>query len=118
MADNTREIPRDTWRAYFDDLSRHLGTVEATVEIQGQDLGPGAHVEAENLILTGISYDDRDDVLVIGLDAPGGTQEDLEHLVSQPQRIILDDAEGDIPSTIDVEDGEGHRTLVQLRPVQ
>jgi Family of unknown function (DUF5335) len=113
MADMTTELARDSWRAYFDDLSRELGTVQATVEIDGNDLG--AQVQAEGLVLTGISYDDRDDVIVIGL-SPGGPEEVLEHMVSRPQRILVDAAEGVIPRTLDLEDAEGHRTRVRLRP--
>jgi hypothetical protein len=113
MAHETREVPRDSWRAYFDDLSRNLGTVEATVEIDGSDFG--AQVEAERLILTGISYDDRDDVLVIGLVAAADAREDLEHMVAQPQRIVVDSAAAALPTTIDVEDAEGQRTLVELQ---
>jgi Family of unknown function (DUF5335) len=111
MAD-TSELARDRWRAYFDDLSRGLATTQATVEIEGPDLG--AQVQAEGLVLSGISYDDRDDVLVVGL-SPGGATESLEHLVSSPQRIRVESADAILPSTIEVEDAEGERTLVRLR---
>ena len=113
MAHETQELPRADWRVYFDGLSRDLPTVEATVEIEGLDLG--AQVEAESLVLTGISYDDRDDVLVVGL---GGVRERLEHLVQQPKRILVDSTLGVLPTTIEVHDGEGHRTLIRLRQVQ
>jgi hypothetical protein len=80
MTHLTRELNRDAWRSYFDELSRDLGAVEATIEVEGSDLG--AQVEADRLILSGISYDDADDVLVIDVEAPGGGRENLEHLVS------------------------------------
>lgn len=112
MAD-TNELPRDRWRVYFDDLSRGLETMQATVEIDGPDLG--AQVQAEGLVLSGISYDDRDDVLVVGL-SPGGPAESLEHLVSNPQRIRVESSDDVLPSTIEVEDAEGERTLVRLQP--
>jgi hypothetical protein len=113
MATNTQELPRETWRPYFDELSKTLGTVEATVEVVGRDLG--AQIEAERLVLAGITYDDRDDVLVIGLDAPGQPEEDLEHLVDHPRRIMI--ATSETPPeelTIDVEDDEGHKTIVHV----
>lgn len=114
MATTTRELPRETWREYFDELSRTLGTVEVTVEVIGRDLG--SQTEAERLLLTGITYDDRDDVLVIGLDSPGDeTKEDLERVVDRPRRIQI--ATGETPSeelTINVEDGEGHQTIVHV----
>ena len=67
-------------------------------------------------MLSGISYDDRDDVLVVGL-SPGGPAESLEHFISNPQQIRVESAGGGIlPSTIEVEDADGQRTLVRLQP--
>jgi hypothetical protein len=111
MAD-TDELRRDQWRLYFDDLSRRLATTRATVEIEAPELG--AQVQADELLLTGISYDDRDDLLVVGL-SPGGPTESLEHMVSSPQRIWVDSSTDLLPSTIEVEDAEGQRTLVRLQ---
>jgi hypothetical protein len=112
MALESRELDRERWRGYFDELSRGLGAFTATVEVDGSDIG--AQIEAEGLRLTGISYDDRDDVLLIALAGPD-TTEGVEHLVSAPRRILLAGEEGQAPSAIDVEDAEGHRTLLQLR---
>jgi hypothetical protein len=115
MPTTTHEIARDTWRQYFDDLSKTIGTVEATVEIIGPDIG--AQVEADRLVLTGITYDDRDDILVVGLDAPGGPPEDLERVIDRPQKILV--ATGDPPPvemTIDVHDAEGHQTIIRIEP--
>jgi hypothetical protein len=113
MPTTTQEIARETWRQYFDELSRTLGTVAATVEIVGPDIG--AQIEADRLALTGISYDDRDDVLVVGLDAPGGPPEDLERMIDRPQKILV--ATGDPPPvemTIDVQDAEGNQTIIRI----
>jgi hypothetical protein len=112
MAD-TDELPRDGWRAYFDDLSRRLATTRASVEIDAPELG--AQVQAEDLVLSGISYDDRDDVFVVDL-SPGGPAESLEHLVSSPQRIWVKSSADLLPSTIELEDADGQRTLVRLQP--
>jgi hypothetical protein len=115
MAHETQEIPRDRWRTYFDDLSRSLGAVEATIEIEGSDLG--AQVEAEQLLLSGISYDDRDEVLVIALGGRPGASGDLEHMVQQPRRIVVDSAGAAPPTMIEVEDADGLRTLIELHAV-
>jgi hypothetical protein len=113
MAPTTQEIPRDAWRPYFDDLSRHLGTVEATVEVDGRDLG--AQVVAERLVLTGVSYDNKDDVVVIGLDAPGGQREEFEHLVDHPQKVMIAAGTGDrVELAIDIEDAAHHQTIIRV----
>lgn len=66
----SQEIPRASWREHFDELSRTIGSSEATIEVAGSDLGD--QIAAERLVLIGVTYDDADHVLVVGLDAPGG----------------------------------------------
>lgn len=113
MAELTQEIPRDSWRHYFDDLSRRLGTTKATIEVDAADLG--AQIEAEDMVVTGLSYDDKDDVLVIALDAPGGLRGEAERVIDRPRRVLV---AGDLPEeemAIDVEDGDGRRTIVTMR---
>jgi hypothetical protein len=112
MTHPTQEIPKEHWRAYFDDLSRRMGTVEATLEVDGRDLG--AQTQASRVVVTGISYDDADDVLMVALDVPGGHRGEAERLISNPQRVLVD---GTFPSdqmALAVDDGEGHRTLVRM----
>ncbi len=109
MASTTREIPKNEWRSYFDDLSRLPAPPPVvTVEVDGEEIG--AQIEAEHKTFAGISYDDRDDVLVIGIGDRNG-REQLEHLVSQPQQIYV--AEGD-QQTIDVKDADGVQTLIRI----
>jgi hypothetical protein len=112
MAISTREIPPSEWKGYFDDFSRDLENLVATVEVAGADIG--AQVEAERPLLTGMSYDDRNDIVVIGLDAPGGLPEDLEHIVYHPLKIFV--AEDDGMTVFDIEDSEQRQTLVRLEP--
>ncbi|MEA2294964.1 MAG: hypothetical protein QOE86_2603 [Solirubrobacteraceae bacterium] len=113
MAATTEEIPRDAWRSYFDQFSKLLGTMEATVEVTGPDLGD--QFLGEHLVLTGLTYDQKDDVFVIGLDAPGGPPEDLEHLVEHPQRIfVATGADAGMEMAIDIEDDQDHRTILRL----
>ncbi len=109
MPSTTREIPKNEWRSYFDDLSRLPSPPPVvSVEVDGAEIG--AQIEAEHRTLTGISYDNRDDVLVIGLGDNNG-REQAEHLVSQPQQIYV--AEGD-QRTIDVKDSDGVQTLIRI----
>ena len=111
MALATREIPRSEWRGYFDDFSRDLDELRATVEVDGAAVG--AQIEAERPLLRGITYDDGDDIVVIGLDASGDSGEDLEHIVYKPQTIYL--ASGDDGEMVfDIKDAEGTQTLVRL----
>jgi hypothetical protein len=114
MALTTQELPRETWRPYFDDFSKGLGTVRATVEVDGRDIG--AQIAAENVVLTGMTYDDKDDVLMVALDAPGGHKGEFEHLVDHPQKIFVATGDGADPvaMAIDIEDADEHQTIIRL----
>jgi hypothetical protein len=112
MTTATTEIPREAWRTYFDAYSKRLPAVEATVEVDSRELG--AQILAERLLLTGLTYDDRDDVFVIGL-AREGHQEVFEHLVDQPRKILV--AAIDELEALDIEDAEQRRTMVSLKLV-
>jgi hypothetical protein len=113
MSAETTELARESWNRYFDDLSRELGAYDATVEVDGLDVG--AQIEAEDLVLAGISYDYKDDIVVIGL-APVGSTEAVEHFVSSPQRIFVESTDSILPSVIDIEDADGQKTIVRLQP--
>lgn len=111
MALSTQEIQRAEWKRYFDDFSRDLPTTIASIEVIS--VNTGAQVEAQRGTLTGVSYDDRDDVFAITLEAEGGGG-DLERTVGSPRKVYIG---SDGPTTVlDVEDAEGMKTLVRMDP--
>lgn len=113
MATTTQDIPRQIWRSYCDELTTALGTVEATVEVVGRDIGD--QFPAERQVLTDMTYDDEADAIIVGLDAPGSPAERIEHRIEQPQRVLV--ATGEPPPlevVFDIEDGEGHQWLIRL----
>ena len=113
MAVATQKISRETWRLYFEKLTDVLGTVEATVEVVGQDVG--AQVADERQILTDITYDDRDDVIIVGVEARGSTVNRVEHLIERPQQVHVATGEpAPLEVTLDIEDGERHQWLIRL----
>ena len=112
MPSATQEISRDSWTSYFDTFSKNLGTVEVTLELVGKSIGD--QIAADRLVLTGISYDHKDDVLVVGLDAPGGSPEEYEHLIYNPQKIFVSPGGEDAELFVDVEDGEGQKHILQV----
>lgn len=101
----TRQIEKEHWTHYFNNLSNVLGTELAEIEVAGLDLGD--QVEAEWLQLNGVSYDPRDDVLSLQL-------EGIEHLVRGPREVYVEEDDNGLHS-LEVVDGEGHRHIVKLR---
>lgn len=109
MADTTREIPQEEWKEYFDDLGRAEPVPSIAVEVDGEEIG--AQFESESAMLAAISYDDKDDVLVVGIGVDG--DERAEHLIYGPRKVFAIEREGD-PVVIDVEDAEGTRTVIKF----
>jgi Family of unknown function (DUF5335) len=118
MNTTTLEIPRDTWRSYFDELTKVLGTERATVEVVGRDLGD--QLVDEHQLLTDMTYDPRSDAIIVALDVPDpdgdsdGTAH-VVHTIDHPQRVLV--AAGEPPPlemTYDIQDGDGHQWLIRL----
>jgi hypothetical protein len=107
-----REIPRDEWQRYFEDFSRDQPDYLANVEILSAEIG--AETEADATHLAAITYDRKDDIVVIGLDgAADDVPEEVEHVIDKPQKITVEDeAEGEI--AFEIEDAEGTKTVLRL----
>lgn len=110
MASETREIPREDWKAQLDEFSKQLSGAPATLEIDGEEVG--AQVEAEGTKLSSITYDRGDDIVVIGIDAGGGLGEDAEHIISAPNTVYVLTEDGE--TVLDITDAEGVQTLLRV----
>lgn len=106
MRVSIRKLEKPEWSGYFSFLSKGalLGK-RAAVEIASLNIG--AQVEADWVLLFGVAYDEKDDVLEITLDG-------LDHLIRQPLEIHVDEGES-ILSSFAVLDYGGHRHIVRLR---
>ncbi len=98
-------LDRTHWRPYFDLLSRKLSGEEAEVRVSALSLG--SHVAAEWLPIRGVTYDHRDNILVVSLQG-------LEHIIHQPKTIHVD-AEGGTLTSLEVIDADNVKCVVQLR---
>jgi len=100
-----KKLAKAHWGTYFNQLSIHLPVQQAEVIIESPKLG--VQVEANWVRIFGISYDHKDDIIIIALDG-------LDHIIHWPKTIFVDEADGAVTSleAIDVDD-VGH--LVQLR---
>jgi Family of unknown function (DUF5335) len=97
-------IEKTQWRPFFDRVSAALGAKTVDMDIVGP--GVGSQTEARHVVLTGLSYDSKDDIFaVIG--------EDLEHNISHPQQINVD-GELDAVRSLEVVDASGDHHIITL----
>ncbi|MDR3504681.1 MAG: DUF5335 domain-containing protein [Acidocella sp.] len=99
------KLERALWRPYLDELSKKLAGEEGEVRISGLKLG--SQVEAEWLPLRGVTYDHKDDILVISL-------EGLEHIIHNPKSMYVEGANGMLTS-LEAVDADGVKCVLQLR---
>ncbi|MDD2704568.1 MAG: DUF5335 domain-containing protein [Acidocella sp.] len=93
------------WGPYFDRLSKKLTGQEAEVRVLS--LGLGDQVEAEWVQIRGVTYDHKDDIVVISL-------EGIEHIIHQPKSIHIDAPEGGLAG-FEVVDADGVKCVIQFR---
>ncbi|RMG38784.1 MAG: hypothetical protein D6720_00600 [Gammaproteobacteria bacterium] len=103
----TQQIATEHLKDYFDHFSMIMPTELVEVEVAGLDLGD--QIEAEWAPLTGISYDPKDDVVVVELD-----DGKVQHSIRSPQEVVVDEGEDGVHS-ISIKCGEGHLHLLRLK---
>jgi uncharacterized protein DUF5335 len=100
-----RKLDKKQWRPFFDGISKLLEGKRAEIEVASLSLGD--QVEAEWLPLLGITYDPNDDLVEVAL-------EGLDHLISHPREIYVDDDVGGLLA-IEIVTTDDVRELVKLR---
>jgi hypothetical protein len=116
MANSTREIARDEWEAYFEELSDYEDAQFVTVELVSPDLG--AQVVARDLALQGISVLEKGSgagSIEISLgDAPGNH---VGHTIASPAHVRIEESETGMPLALQIESVDSGTTLVHFRPI-
>ena len=101
----TTVVEKERWQTYFDHLSSVLDTQLAEIEVAALDLGD--QIASEWVPLNGITYDPKDDVLVVDL-------EGAEHVIRAPREVVVDEDDAGIRS-LTVVCAEQHRHIIRLR---
>jgi hypothetical protein len=93
-------LPKESWKSYFEALSKVLMGKRAEVEVASLELGD--QVVGNWLPLLGITYDTRDDLVDVDLSG-------LNHLIMHPQQIeVSEDTDGIRNVAITAADGTIH----------
>ncbi len=99
------QLEQERWQAYFDHLSSVMGSQLAEVEVAALNIGD--QIAAEWVPVSGITYDPKDDVLVVAL-------EGAEHVVRSPREVSVDEDDSGIRA-ITVICAEQHRHIIRLK---
>jgi len=100
----TREIEKDNWQSFFDQVSRVLQGKLIQIEVDSLELG--AQTELDKLSLNGLTYDRKDDAFII-------STEEIEHAIRSPQQIFVADGTEGINS-LQVRSADGTEQIVSF----
>jgi len=100
----TREIEKDNWQSFFDQVSRVLQGKLIQIEVDSLELG--AQTELDKLSLNGLTYDKKDDAFII-------STEEIEHVIRSPQQIFVADGSDGINS-LQVRSADGTEQIVSF----
>ena len=101
----TRKLDKKEWRTFLDGVATMLEGKQAEIEVASLALGD--QVQAAWLPLIGISYDPNDDIVEVAL-------EGLDHLISKPREIYVEDGDEGIVA-LEIVDGDDEHQIVRLR---
>jgi hypothetical protein len=104
-----RLLEKPRWANYFATITEALQGKRAEIEVAGLDLGD--QIEAEHIVLNGVTYDHKDDTLYIYAADAGS---DLDHAIAHPREIVVSSRTG-ILDRIVVKDAESHLHVITLR---
>lgn len=109
----TREIPKEQWKEFFDNLSRDLDGWETRVEIVNNDVG--AQVLCEGLPFHGLTAEtDRTGEFTIELSVGAGADYHQTHTVTTPFKVSFKGAGVGPGGVLDIEDAAGAKMLITL----
>ncbi|MDB5729512.1 MAG: hypothetical protein JWQ00_2717 [Noviherbaspirillum sp.] len=101
----TTRLDKNTWRPYFDHVSKILDGKRVEIEVASLQIGD--QIEAEWLPLIGIVYDPKNDLIEVAL-------EGLDHMIRHPKEVYVDQ-EAVLLTSMEVIDSDDMRQIIKLR---
>lgn len=106
----TKKIEKQDWSKYFDNFSiKYLKDKQPEyVEIQILSESLGLQPETKWMILKGITYDRKSDLLEIQTD-------EMEHLIAHPDEIYVEEVDDGWLNGLEVTQKSGERNIIDIR---
>ena len=111
----TRQIPREEWTRFFNNLSRRQEGWEATLEVFGPDIGD--QVEERRMYLTGLTAEastEGNDADKIAIMFGGRPDRHLTHTIVSPIEVDLQQTDFGIDSALQIKSADGTTSLLKL----
>lgn len=115
MSPTARRLPRETWARCLADLTAERRGAPVLVVIDWE--AEGEEVEAHDVLLESLDYDERGDAVsvIARRPSPSGFAR-LRHVVDRPVAVDVDSPAGIVPREVSIQGGDGARTIVTITP--
>lgn len=112
----TRQIPREEWTTFFNNLSRKQEGWEVSLEVLGAEIGD--QIEERNMFLTGLTAEvavesNQPDKIEIMLGGKPGHH--LTHTVTAPVEVDLQQTDLGIDAAVQIKSADGTTSLLYLK---
>ncbi len=108
----TKEIPQNQWRKFFDDFSKQREGWVIDLEVVGGEIGD--QQEVNDLPLVGISADVKGSERRLEIAAGQTTDSHVTHIINRPKRVWIKQP-GEV---IEIESEDGTKTILTFELVQ
>jgi len=109
----TRQIPRDEWSKFFDNMSRRQEGWEVGLEVFSPEIG--VQIEGSHIFLAGLTAEvsERGDKIEIMM--AGKPNNHVTHTISSPILVQLQQTDIGIDSALQITSADGTSSLLHLR---
>ena len=109
----TRQIPREEWTKFFDNMSRRQEGWEVSLEVFNPDIGD--QIEGRNMFLAGMAAEvtERGDKIEIMM--AGTPSNHVTHIIAAPTQVDLQQTDLGIDAAIRINAADGTTNLLHLR---
>ena len=108
----TREIPRDEWTRFFDNLSRRQEGWQVTLEVFGPDIGD--QVEERDMFLAGVTAELAEEGDKIEIMMGGKPSGHVTHTITAPIQVDLQQTDLGVDSALHIKSSDGTTSLLHL----
>ena len=108
----TEFINKIEWKDFFDRISRDFLDWETSVQVMSDN--SGAQVLSAGLPFNGMTFDEKHGRNKMELAIGMGTEQHQTHNIDDPQKVAFEPSGRGPGGTLDIEDGEGTKTLINF----
>jgi hypothetical protein len=114
MDTQTREIPRNEWKSFFDVFSKQHEGWLATLEFLDRELG--AQEEAHELPFEGVSLTSAgNEPEAISIDLGSTPNDHVSHSIPEPAHVWVQQTTEGANAALEIEANDGTQTLLRFR---